>query len=227
MRKASVLLPAGIAIIAQSLGGLFIDESEPVAVVVIIVAVSVVLMLWALESGLDKLTKRWEWAANHLGARLGDGSRVHGWWYTRIYSCEGRLLGGSVTRIRATRSGFEVEGCARMFDEPRCEEWSGHGSPSGADGLLYDYRGDVGEMDEDEGHGLDHFHGGDPARNYRGVFYGKGLPHHPLRITRGTRCPAEHLTKAFLRDPQTRVRQLDRHLDGFRDDSLARSLERA
>src|ERR1044072_1149445 len=98
MRPSAVFTTA-LVLSAEALGALLIHKQLQIYVVVPIVIISVAVVIWVLEPGLEACISRWDWAARRFGMRLNSGASAHGYWFTTIL---GEEPDGTVTVLGAS-----------------------------------------------------------------------------------------------------------------------------
>lgn len=198
---------------AEAVGAVLIHASHSTFVTAIFVIVAVVVIVWGMETGVDRFVSNYDWAASLLGTRVGKKLRVHGWWYSTV-SQSGSLIGHSVFCIRAGTEGFKMEGHFRKASDGDWSWWNGSGARFGdSEALLYGYDGEEG-LRPDNGFGIYEFVDGDTQRVH-GNFYGKELADGSnYRSVQGERCPKADVTRDFRRDPpDARKAALERHYE--------------
>jgi hypothetical protein len=217
MSERWLRLSASLVLGAEAIGAILIHEASVSLYIVAPVVIAVIAVTtWLFDSGLKALIKRSDRVARLLGAKLGSGASVHGWWYSKIYrerrGMPRKLIGGSVLKITATIDGFELYGDAYMCHAHEWTSWGGDGSADGDDSIVYVYRGTEANI-HDDGFGLYSFFRGNPPKNVSGDFYGRHLPKSRHRTVEGERCPSAVVTASFCNeDPRERRECLLRYL---------------
>jgi hypothetical protein len=214
LRKLIQRFSASLVLGAEAIGALIIHESHSLAVTAPIVIGVIFFTVWLLDSLLDSWVKRSKRIADLIGVKPGSKVKIHGYWYSAIRDHNKTLLGGSVFYIRAGIDDVKFDGVYKDLTDPKHEwtAWSGEGAPSGEDAIVYRYKGQESD-EEDEGFGMYSFPRGDEPEQVRGSFYGKNLPaEERYRTAHGERVPKSDLTKEFLKQPEARKAALERYL---------------
>jgi hypothetical protein len=188
---------------AEALASVLLERLNSGLLTFFLIVASIAALVFVVEVVPEFLVERTNWGAHLFGMHLRSGRTVHGYWYTTIrgdparglgHQVAGTTLGGTVLWLKATRSGFELEGETYMTGKAEWTTWSGVGSSLEANEILFRYGG-AEESEEDIGVGRYIFHTHD---SFQGGFYGSGLRTHrsggrrgEYRTVTGKRCGPE------------------------------------
>jgi hypothetical protein len=216
MRKIIQRVSVGLVLGAEAVGAIVIHESNSLAVTAPVVIAGITATVWLLDSGLDTGVKRWGWAANLIGVRPRSKVKIHGYWYSSIRDHGGTLLGGSLFFAHAGIDSVDFTGVYKDLtvtdDQDPWSWWAGEGAPYGSDAILFAYKGEE-DQSEDEGYGTYAFPRG-PQPVVWGSFFGKKLPADERdREVHGERVPESQMTREFIKEPEVRKRALEEYLE--------------